>query len=1012
MMKKKKFSFYKVISILCAVVLGVVSVYSTSYQMNDVDATNSLEGIYGSTMESYHERNNGEGTMFEEGGWNVVDSVLYGDSDMFEAGGNEVSDEYKNKSDDYLKKSSSAIEKAMFSPFVSAVLSVWTLLSVGNIPVSIDNLVYGRMAMGDKSGLFEGMNEHNADFTHFGMETNNPYGIAATTIYYALRDVILALIPIILIVMLIMQMFQNGAKGRARLKEMVQNFVIVLFLLYAMPYLMNLFLYVRDACMYLMQMVMQAVFREMGLAQFNYGNSVVLYVLSMAVNSPNLLTTILAWAAVGASIMFFGYYITIALLLTACFGIFPLVAFISIWNRRILTEWWNIMFPNALLPFIDLLLLQIPSLVYAVYVVVFGEEMGIVIVFILISIMFATVKVRTRVIKLLGFDGLPQGNNGVLAMAVMLMRTIGKKPEVEPKPTNDPPGAIKQAIDETTARGTLMDNADKKISRVPDLDMDKIHDIGDERTGSATDEFLSGTEGDSTVPLEGNDGVEMADADVVDGEMLSMGEDVPERVDGMDVDPLDGVMEPEMENIPGVSAVEEMDVDGSVGTTWSGEQHTDSDMVGMEGVGEVPVSGRMDMPEIDSTMEGGTGGVADYIGGEPSADILSDTDASSVPGSRVSGYEAGDDNSASGIPVSVADNTASSKPTAMQWASMSDEEFMNNISGRDKLRYENLVRMDECSARLREGERMLSRADYDASTYRKELSYHQNRADRAGQSMEKIRKDMEAIAPQERGTSTQYKQLETDYKRYEKERSSSEARIQQLENARRIDHNNSYYRHQLEAHKAVESQYAHNSGLGGMSDKQYYSAEEFKHTMQVNKIKQDQINYKNFDSKYYENILTPQERVDFYREREIKEREMRVGELARKAAGVAGGVVAAGVAGAFTAYGGSGAAMTGAMLGYQMGSRGMDTLVGSAFNVELDNTPKNQEVRNNERPRAYSSSSENVLYRRKEGMESAASSAEEDYRRMSAVNANRLNSARNMMQKNAGQAADESGIDR
>ena len=111
-------------------------------------------------------------------------------------------------------------EPGMIEEFFSGLIIALSkqlnnLLSSQDINLSIDGIVFGRMA-----ASISGSGYVKADFTHFGLEENNPWGIIGATVFYVLRNICLVVLPVVLLVLLIMELFQNTAKGRARLKEL------------------------------------------------------------------------------------------------------------------------------------------------------------------------------------------------------------------------------------------------------------------------------------------------------------------------------------------------------------------------------------------------------------------------------------------------------------------------------------------------------------------------------------------------------------------------------------------------------------------------------------------------------------------------------------------------------------------------------------------------------------------------------------------------------------------------
>lgn len=112
-----------------------------------------------------------------------------------------------------------------------------------NIDMSVDGIIEGRLSHRNHIRI-------KADFTHFGLETNNPWGIAGSIFYYVFRRIVVILLIVVILGLLIKQLFKNTNRGRAELKELCQYTVIVFILLFLSPHLLDLGIYAKDAVLY------------------------------------------------------------------------------------------------------------------------------------------------------------------------------------------------------------------------------------------------------------------------------------------------------------------------------------------------------------------------------------------------------------------------------------------------------------------------------------------------------------------------------------------------------------------------------------------------------------------------------------------------------------------------------------------------------------------------------------------------------------------------------------------
>ena len=326
-------------------------------------------------------------------------------------------------------------EPGMIEDFFSGLITSLSkqlnnLLSSHDLNLSIDGIVFGRMA-----ASVAGTGYVEADFTHFGLEENNPWGIIGATIFYALRNLCLVVLPIILLVLLILELFQNTAKGRARLKELCMHTVYVFGLLFVLPYALDLFIYFRDVVLFSVHRTMNGLVVSIS-GNTNQG-SVGIVEMMLGIQDGRILNALVLLASVCAGLFFLIDYIRIALLLTLAFGLFPVIAVMSFWNHKKLSEWSNVFFPNLLVPFVDMLLVLIPTVLNALFVRLFGNGLNSVLVgLIILIVMWNVVMVRNRVIKLLGFDGM--GGGGGFGQMLETLSHLGHHYKKEEHKTEQP----------------------------------------------------------------------------------------------------------------------------------------------------------------------------------------------------------------------------------------------------------------------------------------------------------------------------------------------------------------------------------------------------------------------------------------------------------------------------------------------------------------------------------------------------------------------------------------------
>lgn len=370
------------------------------------------------------------------------------------------------------------------------------------IDLSLDGIVFGRMSYSLGSGKYV-----KADFTHFGLEENNPWGIIGATVYYTLRNVVLVLLPIILMIQLIMQLFRNTPKGRAKLKEMLFHTVFVFGLLFVLPILLDLFIYARDVSMYGVFQGLKSLTAGISGSELDtsagVGNGIIDLMAESARQDGRLVSALVLLASVLAGFVFLIEYIRIALILTVCFGIFPLVAVLSFGNTRKLTDWTNVFFPNLMVPFIDMILVLIPSCLSALLTRTLGGGVvdTVVVGIIIVVVIWNAIAVRSQILQLLGFGGI-RGGSGLGQMLNTLAHTLPHRAHNTAKEGTEEKETAKENKDkmETATRtGREMDAAVEDMIEKPDPDV-----LRQGVNGSETDKVLSDKD-------EGNVGLDSED---------------------------------------------------------------------------------------------------------------------------------------------------------------------------------------------------------------------------------------------------------------------------------------------------------------------------------------------------------------------------------------------------------------------------------------------------------------------------------------------------------------------
>lgn len=849
-------------------------------------------------------------TIFRESWKAFVDSELYGRGDNSYAAYNED------------VKQADKTEKYIAEPLGNGAWSLYEWLRKWDIDLSIDGLVYGRMA-----GSYRG----TVDLTHFGLEANNPYGIVAASAYYVLRRILLSALPVIVMVLLLFQLPKNTNKGRAQLKEMATRMLWIIALLFAAPYLINLCIYFRDGVLRFASIGMGSIFQSIGLGE-GVGSSIIGVTYAVYENNHSLVNALVWCASVGSGFFFLATYLRMAILLTGCVAILPLVLFMAVWNKKILESWFNIFFPNMCAPLIDVILLQIPSIVLLVYKRLFGASGGsIVLGIVLIMLIWSTLAVRERIIKLLGFEGFGGGGKGFLGMlgamgaaAMMMMRGMGGGRGRSGGDREDKPD-ISSKDGETLERERGRIYQDARKAPMDDVPMGEEVSYNSNLAGE-TDSFLESMDAQYGGGAD-EEGVMPGDIEPMEGEGFSAEGALPE---GADEIPEMGEMEENALSFEELSDVP-YDEDGFVGDSIDytelpegefagGETYTTmSDVEGLsrQTISEVPSAGEeVSVGEHMATEQAGTTPADMPV--TPSQESYSGISASQSPGP---------------IP---------------EIEPVYNEEFRNSLSdATSRARYENLAQIDAYKAEISKNEATMRNSGYTSrSEYVEERKGYAEQLTRLDNHIEASKARLDGITDK---TSKEYLAEQNTLAGARNQRAQVQERIRQLDHAAQLDRANQTYESRVSTLSGKEKGYARAESLGGMNGRVYENAQEYIHQTKLDDAKKSLANYRNFDSKRFEGVLTPAERENYYRERTIHERREKLLHVAGTAAKVAVGtavVGAAATASVYSAYGGSNASAQaasataiGGMVAGKVGGR----VVGGAAGKVAHKLPTNKD---------------------------------------------------------------------
>ena len=414
--------------------------------------------------------------------------------------------------------------EALISPLIYGIATALNMaMENGQVDLSLDAVVYGRVASTRQMVI---------DLAHFGLEQNNPYGIMGASLYLILKRVSYAIVPVVVMILLLVNLFRNNRKGREKLKDLFNNVVVYFLTIEAMPYIVELYIYVRDFFMYIVKKGMIDVIGAIKGVR-RYGSiSDGLYELmeDMYSDSLSIIIALMLLGVVFAGIFYLWDYVKIALLLMATFGLFPIIVLIMFFKPKIISDWFDILIPSLTIPFLDAILLMAPSVIFAVVSEVLnigglasggGKRVGLGVCLILLCSIFVAKGIRDIILrKLFNFDGNIRGGGGavmaIMAAARMMMPQNNKGGSSTGGYAASNSRESESRAVEQRERGSLMRDADSRIADgVPESSYGSSSKHGE--TPSGTDAFV---ESKNVAPEEALE--EMLGKDVVEGGVESL----------------------------------------------------------------------------------------------------------------------------------------------------------------------------------------------------------------------------------------------------------------------------------------------------------------------------------------------------------------------------------------------------------------------------------------------------------------------------------------------------------
>lgn len=235
-------------------------------------------------------------------------------------------------------------EKFLSSIVVSLGSGVNSLLAMADC--DLDSIICGRVGSGAQTAMFT-----------FELVSGNAYGTIASIAYTILRSVLFTWMVFILFGKLIKAVWSGGnGQVRNNFKEGVMIFCISFSLLFLLPYLLDLWLYLRDG---LLHFIKSGFLEKMG----NHTTLSLIGTFHETAETSGKITDALMYVgAVGITLWFVFDYVSMALSMMLFFTLFPFVAIQMNLDKKAIGNWCKHVFSMTITPILDIILLCIPLL--------------------------------------------------------------------------------------------------------------------------------------------------------------------------------------------------------------------------------------------------------------------------------------------------------------------------------------------------------------------------------------------------------------------------------------------------------------------------------------------------------------------------------------------------------------------------------------------------------------------------------------------------------------------------
>jgi len=268
-------------------------------------------------------------------------------------------------------------------------------LSTDKINLTIDGVVLGRLAQ-----------PGGVSYTSFDLSDGNVYGTVGATAYTVFRGFAYSGMFLVFLYLLAKAIFGGTPKAREELKQGIYALAINYALIYLMPQVTDIVIFLRDNLLYF---VMQHLSNDV---------SILNAMDDLYMADKSLIKAIVYTATVFASLFYIKDYVSIAIQETVLFGFFCLFTVLGTVKKKCLYDWFATFFSNLLVPLIDVVCLMLPYT--ALKILDTGQErMSFGGACVVVMMIWSARTVRKELLKLFGSVTNTSAGRGIAGLAHM-----------------------------------------------------------------------------------------------------------------------------------------------------------------------------------------------------------------------------------------------------------------------------------------------------------------------------------------------------------------------------------------------------------------------------------------------------------------------------------------------------------------------------------------------------------------------------------------------------------------